>query len=93
MRQCEANAVWSGNETFCQGTFTGITSKNHFSLMGKREIRSCKSLETAAAAQPTTYLKGLVIDESKEEIKLPVVGHFNRHNNLIYNFLRAQPSK
>jgi len=26
VRHCEADAVWSGNETFCQGTFIGMTS-------------------------------------------------------------------
>ena len=33
VRHCEANAVWSGNETFCQGTCTGITSMTKTNIL------------------------------------------------------------
>ena len=33
IRQCEANAVWSGNETFCQGKFTGMMSMNKTTIL------------------------------------------------------------
>lgn len=33
VRHCEANAVWSGNETFCQGSFTGMTSMSKATIL------------------------------------------------------------
>ena len=39
VRHCEASAVWSGNETFCQGTFTGIMSVTKIVILINKQER------------------------------------------------------
>ena len=49
VRHCEANAVWSGNKTFCQGKTTPKTSKKKKALnsiiSGKAATLSCSLCE------------------------------------------------